>query len=194
MDRKDRAILAALLFELLLAPLTSSRTLLNVLANILGTPTRPCSRSLPLFATVIRLVAIGTTGISGAYRCFIPRDGAPGGVGEKNNIVVSSASRLTSAVSDERGSSSLASDGRKSANWIILGQSCLGKKSGMEDRVASDMPAGWRRWRRRWLSRSHSSPSRRRRKREAASLAPLRSLFRDGVSSPVLSRKRPLMD
>lgn len=47
---------------------------------------------------------------------------------KKNNIVVSSTSRLTSAVSDER-SSSL---GRKSANWIILGRSCLGKKSGME--------------------------------------------------------------
>lgn len=47
---------------------------------------------------------------------------------KKNNIVVSSTSRLTSAVSDERGSSL----GRKSANWIILGRSCLGKKSGME--------------------------------------------------------------
>lgn len=62
---------------------------------------------------------------------------------EKNNIVVSSASRLTSAVSDERAlGSSLASVGRKSANWIILGRSCPGKKSGMGEWVASDMPAG----------------------------------------------------
>lgn len=56
-----------------------------------------------------------------AYRCIIQH----GCLGEKNNIVVSSGSRLTSALSD---GSSL---GKKSANWIILERSCFGKKSGL---------------------------------------------------------------
>lgn len=100
-------------------------------------------RMYPLFVAVIRLVAVEmdaiVSGISMSHSARVPREGRrEEEERKKNNIVVSSTSRLTSAVSDERGSSL----GRKSANWIILERSCLGKKSGMEGGFSDMLPRG----------------------------------------------------